>query len=603
MTARPQLAPAARAALAFFFGVLLLGSAGCVHDGYPNRDDLDRLVGLEGDPDPELRRGVSPVQWHLGPAVVDELAGPQRFVPKLYATFDERAAVQLTAALDASYRWPGSEGYAQALARLEDQLRTAGFGGTDARLELRRLNGEAESGWSLASARLEWSAEGAANPELLVGYSGPGDGGAGRWMVPAGAPAWDLTGRVVFELDQVRPGDLLATAEPAWRWVDRAAMRGAAAVLSAHTPESCSDPTGAERHLDAIAFTRWGAGESLPRVQISARQLARLRDAVAQGEVRAHLSTEVDAGPQSAGSLAAIVRGTEFTDQAAVLCAHVDGLGANGNASGAAALATGAAVVAELVREGTLAAPRSSLVFLFGPRGEQVQDWLAQWNGEHLGALSLEGPGLQSGLIARALLERPADPACLRALRPDLSSSMAVPASWVESTPANGLAVVARCALHDVGRHEGAWSTTDQPFSGLGDTAEFHRGGVPAASLRRERDFAEGTSLDGLDRVDGRELKRSAVACLASGMALADPLADDLDRYLRSLSEETRVRVSAAKEVGDSALIEEWREWHLAAQGWLRVVCLGPAARAGDVLPASAAVGAATATGAGSETR
>lgn len=570
--------------------VLLLGTAGCVHNGYPNRRDLDRLVGLEGDTDPELRRGVSPVQWHLGPAVVDELAGPQRFVPKLYATFDERAALQLTAALDASYRWPGSVGYAQAMARLEDRLRAAGFGGADARLELRRLNDGAERGWSLTSARLEWSLEGGGTPELLAGYSGPGDGGSGRWMVPAGAPAWDVSGRVVFELDHVQPGDLLATADPAWRWVDRAAMRGAVAVLSAHTPESCTDPAGTELHLNAIASTRWGSGESLPRVQISSRQFALLRDAVAQGAVRVHLNTEIDTRAQSAGSLAAIVRGTEFADQAVVLCSHLDGLGANGNASGAAALAAGATAIAQLVRGGKLAAPRSSLVFLFGPRGEQVEDWLGQWNGEHLGALSLEGPGLQSGLIARALLERPADPACLRPLRPDLSSSTAVPASWMASAPANGLAVVARCALHDVGRHDGSWSTTDQPFSGLGDSAAFHRGGVPAASLRRERDFTEGTSLDSFERVDGRELKRSAVACLAGGMALADPLADDLDRYLRSLSEETRVRVSAAKEVGDSALIEKWREWHLAAQGWLRVVCLGPAARAAGVFPASAAV-------------
>ncbi len=594
MIARPPHAATARTIALLSLLGMAASTTACVQRGYPDRDDLDRLVGLEGDPDPELRRGVSPVQWHLGPAVVDEFAGPQRFIPKLYATFDERAAVQLTAALDANYRWPGSEGYARALERIEETLRTAGFGGSDARLELRRFGEASEAGWTLSSARLEWSTGDSSEGELLASYAGPGADGPGRWMVPAGATAWELEGRVVFALDDVRPGDFLATPEPAWRWVDRAALRGAAAVLSAHVPEACLDSTGAERHLDAVSFTPWGSGESLPRVQISRRQLALLASAAEEAEVRLRLETVVDHQPKAAGSLAAVVRGTEFTDQAVVLCAHVDGLGANDNASGAAALTTGAATVAELVRAGALGAPRTSLVFLFGPRGEQVRDWLDQWNGDHLGALALEGPGLTSGLLARALLERPADPACLRPLRPDLQDVQAASASWVDAAPPNGLAVVARCALHDVGRHEGSWSTTDQPFSGLGDTAEFHRGGVPAAGLRRERDFAEGTSLDRLDRIDGRELKRSAVASLACGMSLADPLADDLDRYLRSLSEETRVRVGAAREVGDSGLIEEWREWHLAAQGWLRFVCLGPEARVLDTLTSTAMLNSAS---------
>lgn len=543
----------------------------------PSNDDLQRLVDFEGKQDPELRRGVRPALWHLGPAVVDEFAGPQRFIPKLHATYDESLAAQLAGEIQAHYRWPGSEGYAASLDRLEGLFTEAGFGGADARLELRRLApDELDSGWTLVEARVDAAAVGAATEQLHAYSHGDRSESADRWVAPLGAPAFEVEGRVIFQISDLQPGDVLVTAEPAWRLADRAAMRGAAGLLSGHLPTGCIDPTGAEAHLDAVASSEWNQGESLPRLQISPRSLARLRDMAEGGEARVRLTNKVESAPKVAGSLAVICRGSRYPDQSVVLCAHLDGLGANGNASGVAGLTASALATAQLLREGSLEQPHSSVVFLFGPRNAQVEHWQTGWSGSSLAAISVEGPGLSSGLAARALLERPADPACIRALAPDRRPNQAVPGTWLSAAPASGLAVVARCALHDVGRHEGSWSTTDQPFEGVGDSAEFVRSGVPAARLRRESDFAAGTSLDRLERVDARELRRSSVAALATGWALGSALPDDLDRYLRTLSEETRVRIQAARGAGDAGLTEAWREWHLGAQAWLRVLCLGP---------------------------
>jgi hypothetical protein len=80
--------------------------------------------------------------------------------------------------------------------------------------------------------------------------------------------------------------------------------------------------------------------------------------------------------------------------------------------------------------------------------------------------------------------------------------------------------------------------------------------------------------LDRIEHVDPDELQRTAVALLATAMALADPKPEDLDRYLRTLQKERILRMEAAEEAGEAQLAVRWRDWCDDAREWLRIECL-----------------------------
>ena len=96
----------------------------------------------------------------------------------------------------------------------------------------------------------------------------------------------------------------------------------------------------------------------------------------------------------------------------------------------------------------------------------------------------------------------------------------------------------------------------------------------PAVLFWHFTDFAFGTSLDRLSMVDEEEMRRMSVAALATGMAMADPRPTDLDRYLKSLVEEKRVRVGAAMEWDEPELVAAWEAWSEDVRQWFRIQCL-----------------------------
>jgi hypothetical protein len=139
----------------------------------------------------------------------------------------------------------------------------------------------------------------------------------------------------------------------------------------------------------------------------------------------------------------------------------------------------------------------------------------------------------------------------------------------------NGLAVVARCAMIDVGRMAGSWTSADHPWEGGSDHDVFIRTGIPAVLFWHFTDFTYHTSLDRMYYVDPEEIRRTGSALLATALAIADPHPEDLERYLSSLEKERLLRVGAANEIEDVALAVHWEEWCLGAREWLRNQCLG----------------------------
>src|SRR5687767_1336206 len=98
---------------------------------------LSALASCRGAPEPEpdfaalaqLQTGEALLETaHAGPAVVDGAGGPARFAALLLEEFDvvhARAALEF---VDGFYRAPANDGYEAVLARIESDLRQAGYG-------------------------------------------------------------------------------------------------------------------------------------------------------------------------------------------------------------------------------------------------------------------------------------------------------------------------------------------------------------------------------------------------------------------------------------------------------------------------------------------
>jgi len=514
-----------------------------------------------------------PTLDHRGPGVDLTDGGPGRFVRVLYNAFRVERTMEVVEFMDARYRTPGSDGFRESSERIEAALREVGFGERPD-LELEVLTTQMEdAAWNARGGelRLFTSAGGEA---VLHAFDDPS--GADRCLLPENAPSCDVEGPVRLGLDDVGPGDVLVT-EAALRedLLLRAKRKGASAVISASMSSYNVDPSGRDQHLDAIQFRAVAAGSDLPVAQISPRSYAQLAEAVAAGGARVRLRAEVELGDREVRTLVATVVGSSSPEEVVVLSTHLEAPGACDNASGAAGQLENAATLVRVLDGGGLEWPARSVTFVWGLENDEVDIWLAHSERTPIAAVNAVMIGesrAETGAVP--LLERYPDPGAVVTIEPDKHSlwgSREIEAHWLVP---NGLSVIARCALVDVGRHAGTWETFENPYEGGTDHERFLQSEVPAVLFWHFTDFTFHTSLDRLSRVDGEELRRMATAAMATALAIADPLPSDLTRYLRSLDQERKLRVTVAEEAGRLDVAEDWRNWTSGARQWFRVLCL-----------------------------
>jgi hypothetical protein len=524
-------------------------------------------------------------EWHDGPAVEVAETGPARFVKALHEGFRPHRARELVSFADRYYRAPANEGYDEVLTRLDSELHDVGFGGADPRLELEFLKvSDLPRAWTPLSASLVLSVEGE-EPRSLHAFSDSVD--VDRVMLPVNAPACDLEAEVALRLGDIRQGMVLVTDVDAEQVMMRARNAGAVAVVSASLYHFNADKTGANRHHDAIQFTTLPPGTSLPVIQISPRSKEAIEAAVERARkrgtsVKLRIQAEVMIESRPLRTLMAVIRGDTEPDEAVAVVSHVQEPGANDNASGVAGLLEGARALVEALRAEKLPWPDRSLVFLWGDEFRQSESWLASTKMKPVAGISSDMTGQSKETGARALLERNYDPGAVRVLRPDWHTPWgAGQVDPEEILPrANGLAVIARCAMADVALLEGGWTTSEHPWEGGSDHDIFIRRGIPAVLFWHFIDFTYHTSLDRMQFVDPGEMRRTGVALLATALAVASAEPGDLDRYVDSLEKERLLRVDAAMEHEDADQVKRWKDWCDAARMWLRRLCLGEAADA-----------------------
>ncbi|MCE9596029.1 MAG: M28 family peptidase [Planctomycetes bacterium] len=522
---------------------------------------------------------------HVGPGVTAGTSGTARFARVIHARFDPARALEETRFVDRFYRAPANEGFDLVLDHVAERLRAAGFGSKDG-FELEFLSSELTSkawmqdrrspaeAWTPLRARLAL-VDAAGAQRVLHAFEKSED--VDRVMLPINAPSADVSGGVALGLDSLDAGEILVTtASPVPNVLKRAHELGAKAVISSYLEAYNADPSPAQRDTRAIQFSSVPYGTPIPVARISPASFEAIRAACERApETRLAFSAEVRFEQKPLRTLVARVVGRDRPQEAVAIASHVQEPGACDNATGVAGMLESAIGLVAAIEAGELPRPSRTLVFLWGDEFRQTSEWLAQTKLTPVAGLSSDMTGEsreRTGAIA--LLERMPDPAAITPLEPDHHTPWGAGTVDPGSLRPNGVAIVARCAIHDVAALDGGWKTAEHPYEGGSDHDIFIAKGIPAALFWHFTDFAYHTSLDRMDDVDPSEMRRTAAALLATALALADPCAADLQRYLESLNEELLVRTRAAEKVQDEALAQSWRDWCVGARHWLRSECL-----------------------------
>ena len=136
-------------------------------------------------------------------------------------------------------------------------------------------------------------------------------------------------------------------------------------MLSSFAFDYAVDPTGKNRHLDAIHYGSVRPGTEIPGMFVSQRTREALIERAARGYwVRMTADVRFDVRPLR--TLVATVTGAERPDEIVYIVAHIDAAGACDNAAGAGGVAAAAASLVRLVERGDLPRPRRSIAFVFG---------------------------------------------------------------------------------------------------------------------------------------------------------------------------------------------------------------------------------------------
>ena len=521
-------------------------------------------VGCEAT---EVHSDGKPRAAHRGPAVVMDQSGPMRFASVLFDEFDMDSVDEDVHFVDQYYRAPANDGYEAVIDHFEMELREAGFGST-AGLELEILSEEMSSpAWTPISGSLTLDQDG--TKTQLHAFSKTGD--VDRVMLPINAPSASVSGSVVLDFAELTEGSILVTDAPLRQVLTRAAQRGAVGIISASLQSFNTDPSGRNRHFEAIRFTNVPAGTELPVAQISQSSLEKIRKAVEAGEsVTLSLNAEVKFETRPLRTLMARIVGRGRSEEAVAMASHVQEPGACDNASGAAGLIESACIVARLLESGDMDWPARTVVFLWGDEFKQTRAWLDYTDRRPIAGFSSDMTGeshAETGAIA--LLERGPDPGALLPLAPDEHTPWGASDVDEDDLNPNALSVIARCAMYDVAEVTGGWISADHPWEGGSDHDEFIDLGIPAVLFWHFTDFAYHTSLDRIEMVDIHEIRKTQVALVATAIALADPQPGDLARYRESILLEQALRVEVAEAEGRADIAQAWRDWCQGAAEWL----------------------------------
>ncbi len=512
--------------------------------------------------------------YHDGPKIVFGPTGTGRYAEALLGAYDDQAAMTTVAFADRYYREPGNDGFEATIDHLLGKLEDRGFGTQDG-YELRVIETElSHPAWTPVRAALTLIFANSATQELHQFCDGDDKD---RTMLPANAPAASVEGAIARTLDELDAGEFLVTDRPLGSVLGEADKRGAAAVLSSYLMAFNHDPTGRDRHLDAIHYGGVAVGTTMPVAHISPRTHALLTDGKLRNIAKLRFEAEVRLDERSLRTVVASIVGSDRPHEVVTLVAHVQEPGANDNASGVGGMLEAAITLQRAIEQGLVERPRRTIAFVWGDEVEASRIFLDHTEREPIVGISADmiGQSLEeTGAVC--LLERGPDPGALTPLPPDEHTAWGAGKVNPDHIIPSGLALIARNALVDVGIVAGGWQTREHPWEGGSDHDVFLARGIPAILIWHFTDFAYHTSLDRMSMVDPRELQLTAVSLLTTACGVADARPEDMKRYVDGLNHERYERQGAQViEGAPEEVAEQWGEWSSGARRWLAALCNG----------------------------
>ena len=475
---------------------------------------------------------------------------------------DRDAAMAVTTQVAPLWRLAGNPQFDQALDWIETPLRAAGIAvrydtipstsqGWEMRDAVLRLDGpDGEIVLSRAQDRV---------PLAINSFATPSGGTTAPLIdVGAGTEASHYQGREVKGTVVLADGPI----GPVWNQAVKA--RGAAGVISTQIAAYTQPDTTPD-------VLQWGAIPYTPDqpsfgFKATPRAARRLRERLAAGPVRVHVTADTVFHRRPVRTLVAEFPGTRWPDDRMVLVAHVQEPGANDNATGSGTLLAVALALQKAIADGALPGPARTLTLLWGDENRMSDAWIAADAARAsrvVAMMSLDMTGEDTAKTGGTfLIEKAPDPTAVWPSPADPHSEWGaseVPTSMLIGTFLNDLHLgVALRRARDTG-----WVVRTNPYEGGSDHTSFTKAGVPALLNWHFTDRYYHSNLDTIDKVSAVTMQHVATAVATTAMFLASADRSDvapLEALLRTARE---ARLETARTHAASAeVLAAWRAWY-----------------------------------------
>ncbi|HKQ63031.1 MAG TPA: DUF4910 domain-containing protein, partial [Candidatus Polarisedimenticolaceae bacterium] len=278
-------------------------------------------------------------------------------------------------------------------------------------------------------------------------------------------------------------------------------------------------------HPDMVRYNGlWTRAAELERTsggfQISANQLARLRQLMRAGAVRVRGKIDATLGPGQLTLVHAVFRGAEQPEREVLLTAHLDHpkWSANDNASGSGALLELARTVQALIAAGRLK-PRCSLHLMWVPEFFGTMAYVT-----HHPELRAARDG-GAGIVANINLDMVGEDTVKTNSRFYFTRTPDSVPSLLNALLEDVLAQTEEADLVAPTGSRHTWPAAAVPYAQGSDHDVFLGLGVPSTMFGHDPDWTHHTSEDTLDKTDATEFRRVGVLATAAALLLAS--ADD----------------------------------------------------------------------------
>ncbi len=464
----------------------------------------------------------------------------QDVAPWFDSQFDSKGAMRIVRFLSARWRTRGggNPGFNESVDYVRDYLKNSGF---EKAGSLNVLDGSLTLypfAWNPVSAQVEVLGSPSfvldsypQNPTLLTRFSGSTSkqGVVAEVVeIPVGTEesdyeSIDVKGKIVF-------GRGVAN-----RMYQRAVVeRGAVGIIS----DNLARKSFYQDYPDMVRYASLVGGaikelkaRSSWALKISPQTGDRLRAALNSGplKLRVRVQSQFLQGRQRA--LVAEIPGTDAAGERVFFVCHMDNNrpGANNNATGVAAHAELARMIALGIKDGSLARPKRTLTFLFGAEHAGTDMWLSTLgsSGRTIAAFNADMTGAKTETtLGIYRFERYPDPStdsprkrADRALG-DRRSGWGFRSLGATPPPGHYFNALMWFFVENQGRRTN-WRVFQNPFEGGSDHDELLERGIPTVLSWYYDDPFLSTNLDTPDKVDPRSIRNVATVHGVTAMAIA----------------------------------------------------------------------------------